>query len=399
MNPAEPTQKISSIKLAGNVLIGAGSLDRLGDAALKFAPKNALIVSDNMIKKVGILERVEEYLKKERITYDIFTEVDPDPTIECASNVAQTARQKDYSLIIGVGGGSSLDMAKIASAMITNRGEVSEYIGVELLKQKGAPLILIPTTSGTGSEVTANAIVSSRTDLMKKGIVSPYLFPDLAIVDPTLTISCPPKLTAYTGLDALSHNIEGFMALRSNPFSDALALKATEFVFKYLPLAFSEGSNLEARYYMALASLFGGMVIQGAGTCGGHAAAYAFAVKHNIPHGISCALVLPYFMAYNSKSCPEKIASIGYAVRETKDRSMNDAIGIAVKSVFDLMKKLGIPTSLKELGIQKDAVSDITKDIFKATRLLENNPRQLSEKDAADLFNRIWEGETGIISN
>jgi alcohol dehydrogenase class IV len=147
---------------------------------------------------------------------------------------------------------------------------------------------------------------------------------------------------------------------------------------------------------MSLASLFGGMVIQGAGTCGGHAAAYAFAVKHNIPHGISCALVLPYFMEFNALSCPEKIAEIGYTITHSRGCSQDEAVKIAIKSVIDLMKKINIPTSLKELGIKKKDLTSMAEDIFKATRLLVNNPRSMSKEDSINIFTKMWEGRIDI---
>ncbi len=396
MNLFEPLRSISNIKLPNNIIFGIDAINQLGETAQKIASGDTLIIADDLMKHVGIINRVEKPLQQQNISFDIFTDISPDPTIECANKVVEMARKKDYSLVIGVGGGSNLDMAKIAAAMITNDGHVSDYIGIDLIKKSGIPFILIPTTSGTGSEVTANAIVSSKKDLMKKGIVSHHLFPTITLVDPVLTVSCPPKLTAFTGLDALTHNIEGFMALRANPFSDALALQATQLVFQYLPKAYSNGSDIEARYYMSFASMLGGLVIQGAGTCGGHAAAYAFAVKHNIPHGLSCAVALPYLMEFNAPACLEKIATIGTIIDDTRDDSLENTARHAIIGLKKLMKKINCPTSLRELNIPKNTLSKIAKDILKATRLLDNNPRSISPTDAKNIFEKMWEGSQEV---
>ncbi len=285
--------------------------------ARRLGGDKALIVTDKVIVKTGLVERVSKSLEQAGLSVQVFDEVEPEPKLEVAEKAAEFSRKSGCNLVIGVGGGSVLDMAKVASIAPTNPGKMADYVGVGLIKQAGLPKILIPTTAGTGSEVTNIAVVSLAAEEIKSGIVGPQLMADVAIVDPEATLTMPPRLTASTGIDALTHAVEALMSVNSNPLTDALAYEAVKLVFRNLRKACYQGENLEARYGMSLAALLAGLAFGSAGVCGGHALAYAFAVKYNVPHGIACGLALPYIMEYNLPVCEEKLARIAVLAGES----------------------------------------------------------------------------------
>jgi len=253
-------------------------------------------------------------------------------------------------------------------------------------------MILIPTTSGTGSEITMNAVVKAETDSIKTGIVSQHLLADIAIVDPCLTLTMPPKSTAATGLDALSHAVESLMSVDSNPMTESIALEAVGLIFSNLRAAYQKGDDVAARRNMALASTMAGAAFGNAGVCAGHAAAYAFAVKCRIPHGISCAIALPYIMEYNAPACMSALAAISKTLGSQGRTIERDAFD-AVEAVRNLMKDVDIPLSLRELGVKGESIPKLAEDLLKSGRLLAHNPRPITLKDAEALFTRIHLGE------
>lgn len=305
-----------TFRIPTRIIFGVGVLEQVGVEAKSLGGTKILLVSDQTLHKAGYVERAVLHLERGGSQVETYTDVSPEPTLNEAIRIAEFARSRDYDLVVGLGGGSPMDMAKLASVARTNSGAVKDYVGVNKLVNRGAPKILIPTTAGTGSEVTPNAIVSLPEDEIKSGIVSPYLFADVALVDPQLTLTVPPKVTAATGFDALAHAIEANISKGANPVTDALSLRAIHLISKSLVAGYVDGSDLEARSDLALASTLAGMAIAGAGTCAGHAVAYAFAMKCKCPHGISTGLALPYIMEYNLPLRVEKLVNIALALGE-----------------------------------------------------------------------------------
>ena len=380
-----------SLKLP-KIIFGINAIEKIGDEVEKFGGNKILIVTDKVLEKIGLLKNVLKPLQKKDFNISIF-KTEPEPTIEMAEKVAEVVRKTSFDLIIGVGGGSCLDTAKVASIASTNLGSIKQYIGIDKIKKAGLPKILVPTTAGTGSEVTPNAIIVTSDDFMKTGIVSEYNVAELAIVDPKMTLSMPPRLTATTGLDALSHAIESYMSIKSNPLTDALAIKATELIFNNIYSAFINGKNIKARSNMSLAALMAGITISLSGTCAGHAAAYAFAAKYKISHGLSCAISLPYIIKYNAIACPSKIIKIAQLIDRDAGYTLEEAVRKVIERIMDLMKKLNIPYRLKDLNIPAEDIPNLAKRMLKNTRLLVNNPRKLSEEDAIGIFKNMWKGE------
>jgi alcohol dehydrogenase class IV len=294
--------------------------------------------------------------------------------------------------VIGFGGGSSLDMAKVASLASENPRPIEQYIGVDRVPRKGLPLILVPTTAGSGSEASKSIVLVK--DEIKDGIVSEKVMADLAIVDPMLTVTMPPNLTSMTGIDALSHAIEAYMSINANAFTDPLALKAISMISTNLRRAYSNGSDLDARKAMSEAALLAGLAFSNASNCAGHAAAYAFAAKYGVPHGMACGISLPYVMKFNILAIPEKLADVAIAMGvEGEGLGTRELAQLAIAEVIDLLTDLGLPTSLQEIGVPEEDVVKLAEDMLKVTRLLEANPRRVGPEEARKIFEVMWHGD------
>jgi alcohol dehydrogenase class IV len=372
------------------VLFGTGASEKAGLEARALGGEPALLVTDRNLMEINVPKRVEDALTREGIEVDIFSDVEAEPRIEVAEKVAEAVRRDKYRVIVGVGGGSVLDMAKVASIAATNPGPMRQYIGVGLVRKPGLPKVLIPTTAGTGSEVTDIAVVTLPEDETKTAIVSPHLLGDLAIVDPKLTYTMPPRLTASTGLDALSHALEALMAKNSSPITDHLALKAVELIFRYLPEAYKTG-NVGSRYGMSLGSLMAGMAFGNSGVCLGHAVAYTFAVSYGVTHGTSCGLVLPHVFKFNALSIAWKLPKIAEAMGLRTEGLGTEALTQSIsEAILKLMDEVEAPKRLRDIGIPKDALPAMADKLLKIKRLLRRNPRPLTREDAYKLISGLW---------
>ena len=390
MQTNQPTGKVYSFQLPKKVLFGVKASENVGLEAKALGGKVALLVTDGNMVKMGISGKIEEALVKEGLTVDVFNKVEPEPVIEVAETVAEAVRKRRYNIVVGVGGGSVLDMAKVAAIALTNPNPMRNYVSVDLVKNPGVPSILLPTTSGTGSEVTNVAVVTIAEDELKTSIISPYMFGHVAIVDPSLTYSLPPRLTASTGLDALSHALEAILSVNSNPITDALALQAVKLIFNNLLNAYQSGEH-ESRYGMSLGSLMAGMAFGNAGVCLGHAAAYTFAVSHKVTHGVSCGLVLPYIFRFSAPAISWKIPEVVRVMNLDAKNLKPDGMGLVVSdSVLELMGELQMPKRLRDLGIPREAMSKLADKLLMFKRLILRSPRQPSREEALRLFEEMW---------
>jgi len=384
------TGKVYSFQLPKKVLFGVKASENVGLEAKALGGKVALLVTDGNMVKMGISGKIEEALVKEGLTVDVFNKVEPEPVIEVAETVAEAVRKRRYNIVVGVGGGSVLDMAKVAAIALTNPNPMRNYVSVDLVKNPGVPSILLPTTSGTGSEVTNVAVVTIAEDELKTSIISPNMFGHVAIVDPSLTYSLPPRLTASTGLDALSHALEAILSVNSNPITDALALQAVKLIFNNLLNAYQSGEH-ESRYGMSLGSLMAGMAFGNAGVCLGHAAAYTFAVSHKVTHGVSCGLVLPYIFRFSAPAISWKIPEVVRVMNLDAKNLKPDGMGLVVSdSVLELMGELQMPKRLRDLGIPREAMSKLADKLLMFKRLILRSPRQPSREEALRLFEEMW---------
>lgn len=385
------------ISMPKRIIAGVGSVSRVGKEAIKFG-KNALIITDKGVRGVGLLNDLIDSLNAEGVRYYIFDNVKTEPDLENARIVSKISRDGSYDLVIGVGGGSCLDMAKVASIMATNPGDVSEYFGENLVKNKSLPMILIPTTSGSGSEATKGSVISVGE--IKSVIFSDMMIAELAILDPKMSMSMPPMLTAVTGMDALAHAIESMMSKRSNPISSTLAEGSIKLISENLEVAYTYGDNLNARMGMAIAATMAGASFANSSVILGHGISYALGTLFKMSHGMGCAIALPYVVDYNSSVVPNIVRRVAISMGINTDGLDDKKVaGVVVRTIIDMLKRLNLPTTLREMGIPKDSVVELADLLLnKYSRLLRNNPRDVDRDSAIAIFNNLWEGKFESLS-
>jgi len=369
-------------EVPSKIVIGNGVVEEIGKEAIKIGSEKVLIVTDRAIVEAGIYAKVQDSLERVGLESTLFQGVEPDPRTEIINDCLRSMGDR-FDLVVGLGGGSSLDIAKIISVMITNSGKIEDYLGIDKIPKPGIPKFLIPTTAGTGSEVTPYAILTDDKERLKKAVVSSYLFADIAIIDPLLTITLPPKITSYTGMDALTHAIETYTSTKATIFSDMLALEAIKLISENLPVTMNHGDDISARYKMSMASLLAGLNLHSTGTGAVHALAYPLGGMFNIPHGIANSLLLPYVMEFNLPSTIVKYSKIS-------ETMAGDSSADVVKVVKKLSRKLAIPQHLRDLEIPRDAITALAKRAMQVTRLLANNPRKVTLQDAIEIYKMAY---------
>jgi len=386
--------KIFPFATAKKILFGTGAVEQLGKEIKNIGARKVAIITDEVIKKAGVLDKVTSVLEKSGFDYAVWDKIQAEPAVEVGEAAIQFTREGKYDSVIGVGGGSVMDTAKAAAVSITNPGTLKEWVRV-VFEKPLAPLVLIPTTSGTGSEVSNAAVFA--TPEVKYVLYSSLMYPDVALVDPELTRTVPARTTANTGIDALCHAIEAYVSLKANPITDALAVEAMRLVAENLRAAYAYGDNIDARSGMSLASLMAGLAFGNAGTVLGHACGYAYvypATKFHFPHGYSIAITMPYVLEYNAISNLQKHASIAETLGEpTSGLSLREAAFRSAVAFKRLLVDLDMPTSIKDVGVTKDMISSIAKNVFKSKAHVARNPRKVTEEGMARLFEKAYEGK------
>jgi len=375
-----------------NVIVGVDTSKQLGEQVKRYGGKRVFVITDPGIAKVGILAKVIDILKKDGIEVGHYDQVIPEPPIDRMDEIGDLAREGNYDVVVGLGGGSSIDVAKVAAILMTNEGSANDYIGIGKVKKPGVPTIMLPTTSGTGSEVTGVAIFSFLEEQTKKGVVSPYLYASTAIVDPGLTLSAPPSITANTGMDAFVHAAESLISRQANIYTQGLSLMAIELISNNLRTAVTRGDDVRARYNMSLGSLLAGVAFANA-SCGAvHAMAYPLGGEFNIPHGMANTLMLRYVMEYNVVAAMDRFVLIAEKMGEvTQGLSKREAAHKAIDAMVDLAADIGVPTRLRDVDIPKEAIPRMAKSCYEQQqRLLSINPRILSEKELAEIYTNAW---------
>lgn len=356
---------ITSYEIFVPVIMGSGSSMRTGMKVREMGCLKALVIYDKGMKDTGIADRILDSLHEAGLETVIFDGVVPDPPDTMVEAAAEEARKAGVDSIVAVGGGSAIDTAKGVNVLINNPPPLSNYCGgVQNGLKPGLKMVFIPTTSGTGSEVTNMCVISLVTQKKKDSVVSPVCLADLAIVDPDLTLGLPPKMTAATGVDAFAHAVESLTGGQANPMADALAREAIRMIVKWLPIAIEDGKNLEAREHMILASTFAGMAFTNALVHMGHSIGHTFGALFHLPHGIACSLALPEVICYTAKTEAHKVREIcdcmGVEVPADAD---NMAVGeIAREAIRGFLKKTGMP-NMKALDIPKAPLGDIAKAV------------------------------------
>jgi alcohol dehydrogenase class IV len=372
------------------ILFGAGQRRSLGRLVGGIG-KRALVCTDKRFAATGEMAELRRILEDHAVTVEVFDATEAELPLSGILACVEAARPFSPDVLIGIGGGSCLDMAKVVSLLLTHEGPADKFYGENRVPGPVLPVIAIPTTSGTGSEVTPVAVLGDSGRTLKVGISSPHLIPHAAICDPELTISCPRGLTALSGADALAHAVEAFTAIRrapepdlpfdrvfvgKNQLSDGPALAAIAALTRHLPRAVANGADLEARSEVMRAAMLAGLAFGAAGTAAAHAIQYPVGALTHTAHGLGVAVLLRYVMQFNRPACVSSYAEIGRAMGLTApdEESMADA---AVSAVSALLDEIGIPRTLADLGLKQDQVDWVAEQSLAAARLATNNPRTL----------------------
>jgi len=378
------------------IIFGIDAIKQVGEQAKKLGAGRVLLISGPRVQKAGVLEKVKSYLEAEKIKVEVNIQDrdTPEPATEVVEATAAIAKKGKFDVIIGLGGGSILDVTKMAAALVTNPGTTKDYFGREKVPQRGTPTIIIPTTAGTGAEVTKHAIFLDREINVKKVVASSNLLPNVAIVDPTLTVTCPPAVTASSGIDAYIHSAEAFLSKNANTMTDTLALESIAIITKWLGPAFADGNNMEARYHMSLGSLMAGVVLNNSGTSLVHAMAYPVGGEHHTPHGVTLSALLIACFDYVAVAKAEKMAALARAMGENIDgMTAREVVEKTLDAIHYLIKSVNLPATLNDLGIsrEKTDVHQWAVEAHKEQRLLTRSPRILSVEDIEIIYENAFE--------
>lgn len=378
-----------SFKTARSIVVERGGAGRLASHVRMLGGRSALIVTDAGVASSGLLKSVLQGLESDKIRYRVFQDVQADPPESVIEAAVRWARSAEADCVVGLGGGSSLDAAKLTALLARSGETLADVYGIDRTRGPRLPLILVPTTAGTGSEVTAVSVVTTRGG-EKNVVISPHLLPDLALLDATLTTGLPPAVTAATGIDAMVHAIEAFTSRRlKNPISDGLACKALDLLASNLHTAFHNPDDIEAREQMLMGACLAGMAFANAPVAAVHALAYPIGARFHVPHGVSNALVLAPVLRFNLESAVNHYARLaGYVLPGITGSTATRASSLI--AYFDsLPQALGLPVRLRDVGIGESDLPQLAADAMNQARLLANNPRELALKDAHDIYRSI----------
>ena len=378
---------------SSSIRFGAGLLAQLGDMVVNEIGTRVLLVTDPGMMATGIVDKALVSLKDAGVQVTLYQDVKADPPESIVNLCAQIAIDCKAQGVIGLGGGSSLDVAKLAALLATGNESLKDAYGVGNAKGPRLPLILVPTTSGTGSEVTPISIVTTG-ESEKMGVVSPVILTDIALLDPELTLGLPPHITAATGIDAMVHAIEAYASAsaNNNPISRNLATEALRLMGASLETAVHSGHDLKARSDMLLGSMMAGQAFANSPVAAVHALAYPIGGHFHVPHGLSNALVLPYVLRFNAEVAPKPYAEIApFAFPElAKITDERERANASCEAMAALSKRCGLQQKLREMDIPQDFLPKLASDAMNQTRLLVNNPRELTEADALNIYKAAW---------
>lgn len=385
--------RIYSFSSPTRIIFGPNAIEKLPEELKKFDLKSILVISGKNVCKTEGYKRICEFLP----SFIEFNEISPEPDYSVLQKLTSKAREANPSLVIGIGGGSTLDMTKMASIMAANDDDPIAYFKGKPIQRRGPPIITIPTLPGTGAEITPISVVVHEEK--KLALYNSFLFPTLSIVDPVLSISAPPDATASAGIDALSHALESIMSIDSNIITEPLAFEAIRLSNDYLERAYCNGEDLEARHAISMASILAGMAFMNTGLCLPHGIAYTYAVKYKLPHGVSIAIPQPYVIEFNALAISDKLHLIASAFGLDVTGATVQEIGSIISSrLMEIMENLRIPTDLSSIGVKEDEIEFMVEDLLNNySRFITKNPRKPSREDLINLYQQMfqtsWESE------
>ncbi len=381
-------------RIPRRVVIGSGSSAQVGEECQKLGVEKSLIVTDQVLVKLGILEGIKKALEQNKVQFAIYDGVATEPTTDYVEEGIRIYKENKCDFVLAVGGGSPIDTAKSISIMVTNPGSLQNYMGLGKVPKKGAPVVAIPTTAGTGSEVSVFTVITNTKTDVKMLIGSPFAMPEVAIVDPLLTISCPRGLTAAVGIDALTHAIEAYVSLKAQPMSDIFCLSAIELISGNLRQAWANGSNVEAREKTMLGALQAGMAFSNSSVALVHGMSRPIGAYFHVPHGVSNATLLGVVMEFSLIGNPTRYAHIAEAMGEDIN-GLTDlaAAELGAKAVKRLIRDIKIP-SLLELGLDRAKLDKLAPKMTEAAIASGspgNNPRQATKEEVIELYKLAYQ--------
>ncbi len=375
-------------------VVGSGAVEQVGEQCRKRGWQKALIVSDKIMLNLGLVGRVQELLTAAGIGSAVYAGVNTEPVVEFVQEGLQSFKAEGCDFVVAVGGGSPIDAAKAVAVMATNPGSIEQYKGIGKIGAPGAPLVAIPTTAGTGSEATLYTVITDQKTDVKMLIGSPYLMPTLAIVDPLLTLSSPPGVTAATGVDALVHAIEAYVSVKRQPMTDIFCLSAMELLAGNIRQAWSNGNNIEAREKMMLGAMQAGIAFSNSSVALVHGMSRPIGANFHIAHGVSNAALLAVVTEFSLIGDPARYADVARAMGEpTAGLSVMAAADLAVKAIRRLVKDIKIP-SLRQLGVDRDRLLELAPAMADAaidSGSPGNNPRKPTRQEIIDLYSLAYE--------
>ncbi len=370
------------------IVFGTGCIQTFVEDYKKLGCQRLFVLTAPPI--MPLIEAPLEELRKAGVSIEINQSLLAEPTVNDFKAILQEARSFGADSVVGIGGGSVLDCTKLVAAFINSDQQAEDCFGTGFVKAKGLWFACLPTTAGTGSEVSPNAILLDERDHLKKGIVSPFLIADAAYVDPKLTWTVPAKVTADTGMDALTHCIEAYTNKFAHPSVDIYALQGIRLISANLERAVKNGQDVEAREALAFGSLYGGLCLGPVNTAAVHALSYPLGGEFHIPHGLSNAILLPSVLKFNMPANIKRHAEVAIALGCQPGKDDNETAMRGVEFIYQLAEAVGIPKKLSDLGIPQTAVDGMAKTAMEVQRLLKNNPREVTEHDARDIYNSLY---------
>jgi alcohol dehydrogenase class IV len=392
---------------AGQLLFGLHATRQLGEAATRAGVRRMLLVTDPVLVRAGLADTVREPLRRAGVAVELFDGGEPEPSLHAVAAAVAAGRAFRPDAVLGLGGGSNMDLAKITATILTHGGEPLDYVGDDRISGPVLPVFCLPTTAGTGSEVSGASVLTDTEHHMKVGILSNHLRPRLALVDPLLTVSCPPKVTADSGIDALTHAVEAYTAVDNadfplppgertiyqgrHPFGDMFAERAIALVGRFLRRAVADGSDLEAREGMALAATLGGLAFSNVGVAVVHALEYPVGGATHCSHGAGNGLLLPYVMRFNLPARKRELTAIARLLGEdVTGLSEDEAADRGVSAVARLRNDIGIPGRLRDLGVKPEQLRPFAEKAHAIRRILRVNPRPVTADDLEGILRAAY---------
>lgn len=379
--------KAIELKQPQRIVFGTGCMSQMRDEYLASGMKKLFLLTADPI--LPLIQPTICGLEQEGVSVCVETKILGEPTVGDFKRILKEAQDFNADSVIGIGGGSVMDVAKLVATFLHSEQNIEECYGIGLIKKRGVWFACAPTTAGTGSEVSPNAILLDETDNGKKGIISNHLLCDVAYLDPNLTATVPPRITAETGMDALTHCIEVYTNKFAHPCVDMYALKGISLIAQNLERAVKDGKNMEAREAMLLGSMYGGLGLGPVNTAAVHALAYPVGGMFHKSHGLSNSILLPTVMRFNMQGNEKRYADVAIACGCQRGETDAETALRGVEFICQLSKACGIPQTLEEIGIPKTAVPEMAKAAMLQQRLLKNNPRPVTEQDCVDIYNSL----------